>query len=204
MKDLCQSILWVVPVFCVVVGTMVGCNKPPVAKFHLERIGGFNATSAGSQLEEHLYVPVGFDQSFLGISVRGQPQGHPSDLMQSATNLAGLRFELQLFQGDASNDFYRAEVSLTNNCAYHTLWQPDFGLLVGGIEPFPYAWENTRSNSRAAYRYGRDAFPVRGGKLAPYVNYRLRLTVLDPIPITNRLALWLYSTAGKVEGWVQQ
>jgi len=175
-----------------VLAVLCGCPKQESGRFHLQEIGSFIASSAGNNFDGSFTLPDGFAGSCLGLSVEDsqQPIGKTTSL---ASNLAQLRFALQIFEDSAPNDFYQAEVSLKDNYAYYPLWSPAYGVLIGGLEPLPYAWLETRTNSVATFRYGKDAPSLENGKLRPNRAYRLRLTVLGPTPLTNRLHLWLYS-----------
>jgi hypothetical protein len=169
-----------------------GCSRDKSVKYELANIGNFYADAPGGYSEESFVVPAGFDESLLGLSVQGSPQQLPNAIALS-TNLDRLRFSVQVFQGNSTNDFYHADVPIGTNCGYCPLWKPDFGVLIGGVEPFPYAWAQTKSNCVAGYTYGRNIFPVKNGTLRTNLEYRLRLTIISPIPLTNRLQLWLYS-----------
>lgn len=171
---------------------LCGCPKQESGRFHLQEVGSFVASTTGSGFDGSFYLPDGFAGSCLGLSVEDSQQqiGNTASL---ASNFAQLRFALQMFEDSASNDFHRAEVPLKDNYAYYPLWRPAYGVLIGGLEPLPYAWPETRRNSVAVFRYGKDAYPLDNGKLRPNVAYRLRLTVVDPTPLTNRLHLWVYS-----------
>ncbi|MEI7728082.1 MAG: hypothetical protein WCO56_00805 [Verrucomicrobiota bacterium] len=171
---------------------LCGCVKQESGRFYLQEIGNFAANSAGNNLDASFSLPEGFTGSCLGLSVKDsrQQMRFPISL---ASNLAQLKFTLQIFEDNASNAFYQAEVPLKNNSAYYPLWRPAYGVLIGGLEPLPYAWPETRSNTVAVFRYGEDSHALESGILRSKVAYRLRLTVRDSILLTNRLHLWLYS-----------
>lgn len=172
--------------------TLLSCGQQKVAKSSLEKLGSFYGCSTSNWLEETFQLPSGFEGHCLGLSVEGS-QEQIGDVTCLAANLAQMRLLIQLFQKDESDYFYQAELSLRDNYAYYPLWRPAYGVLIGGLEPFPYAWPETSSNSVAMFRYGKSAGRLENGKLVPNVAYRMRLTVLDPTPVTNRLQLWVYS-----------
>jgi len=150
-------------------------------------------------LEENFYVPSGMDGAVLGISFRGTELALRAEPTGTVSNASRLKFAIQLFHADASNEFYRAEVLVASNCVYYPLWKPDLGYLLTGIDPFPYSQSPTEALATGVYRSGRDVFPLKEGKPSPGVNYRVRLSVLTPVPLTNQVQLWLYSHKTKQE-----
>jgi hypothetical protein len=162
--------------------------------FWLQKIGSFHALSKGDKLDESIYIPDGVAHSILGLSVEGASYSHPGlGRLALATNLSAMRLKILLFHSNSVSDFYRVELPLATNSAYYSLWMPDFGVLLGGIEPFPYAWQHTKSNSVASFQFGRDVFPLKDGQLISHLSYRIKLIVEAPVTVTNRLQLWLYS-----------
>jgi hypothetical protein len=192
---LLKAACWILTLAVPMLAVLCGCVKQESGRFHLAEIGSFVASSAGNSVDGSFHLPDGFAGSCLGLSV-DDSEREIGNVAPLASNLARLRFSLEIFEDSASNAFYRAEVPLKDNYAYYPLWRPAYGVLIGGLEPLPYAWPETRTNSVAAFRYGKDAPPLENGKLLPNTAYRLRLTVLDPTPLTNRLHLWVYSHKG--------
>lgn len=170
-----------------------GCSKRiPTREYMMEKIGGFYANSTSNHLEENFYLRDGMDSSTFGLSIQGSEAQLRADSAGLMSNAVRLKFNLQLFHESSSNEFYRAEITVQSNCVYYPLWKPDFGYLIAGIEPFPYSRPGLQEIATGKYRLGKDALPLINGKPSPGA-YRVRLTVDQPVSITNRFQLWLYS-----------
>jgi hypothetical protein len=176
------SLVWVF--FC------SGCARKEASVFLLERVGSFPAARYGDTLDGTFYIYENYDRWALGISVPNLPVRSSDTASMLVSNLSQLRFKMELFHNNATKSFYHAELGLSNNLAYYPLWKPDFGVLVGGGREFPI--EMTAGGNLAESTRDVQPFPFRLGKLVPNENYRIRLTVLVPMALTNRLDLWLY------------
>ena len=174
--------------------TLASCAKIEKPTIQVQELGTFDVNRIGHYLNAGFRLKEGASTPHLGCTIQGIINGQLDDnqVVYVKTNLWKLRFRLQLFQENATNDFYNATFNLAKNYNYHPWRRPDFSFIICGIEPFPYCLSETRRNVVALYRYGRDVYPVRGGQLVPNIGYSLRLEVLEPCALTNRLQLWLY------------
>lgn len=172
-----------------------GCSKNGTGgRYYLEKIGSLQMSSSTNQLDENFYVPPEFDNAILGLSVQGSSKLPASNQMNLATAVASLKFTLELFHEDSSESFYRAEILARSNSVLFPLWKPDMGYLLTGIEPFPYPDAGKqRAAVAGSYRQGKNDFPLANGRPLPGVSYRVRVRVDQPVAISNRIQLWLYS-----------
>jgi hypothetical protein len=171
----------------------LGCTeRTPTREYLMEKIGGFYVTSASNHLDENFYVRRGLDSSTFGLSIQGSEAQLRSDSAVLISNAMRLKLTLQLFDQDGSNEFYSAQIHVASNCVYYPLWKPDFGYLIAGVEPFPYSHPSLKEVVTGKYRIGKDTLPLVGGKPSPGA-YRVRVTIDNPVSITNRFQLWLYS-----------
>jgi hypothetical protein len=174
----------------------VGCSKDETVggRYYLEKIGALQISSSTNHLDENFYVPPEFDNAILGLSVQGSHKLPASNQMSLVTAVASLKFTLELFHEDASESFYRAEILVRSNTVLFPLWKPDLGYLLTGIEPFPYpdAGEQ-RAVVAGSYRQATNVFPLANGRPLPGVSYRVRVSVDQPVALSNRFQLWLYS-----------
>jgi hypothetical protein len=173
-----------------------GCSKNETigGQYYLEKIGALQISSSTNHLEENFYVPPGFDNAILGLSVEGSHKLPASNQVNLVTAVAALKFTLELFHENSSESFYRAEILARSNSVLFPLWKPDMGYLLTGIEPFPYPEAGEQHAVVAgSYRQGKNVFPLAKGRPLPGVSYRVRVRVDQPVAISNRFQLWLYS-----------
>jgi hypothetical protein len=175
-----------------------GCGKQRNQTFRLDHLTSFDGSVVNAEGSGQLVVPENAREVYLGLSVQGKGKPTGDEMARTATNLAELRFTLEIFHEGSSNAVYRADVRVTNNYSYHYLWKPDYGVIMGGLEPFPSDWERTRGNVQASYPGGKESPAVHEGRLIPNERYQLRVVVVEPISLTNRLYLWLY-TIGDID-----
>jgi len=173
-----------------------GCEAKRSDGFVLQKVGDLAPDKAGNILEDTFYVHKSVDRWSFGIAIPNRPQQTPADATLAMQMISPLRLRLELFHGRETNSFYRAEFGLASDSAYYPLWQPDFGVLVGGGLEFPFNWPAVGEHT-AQFRDGRDIFPFHRGRLAPNQNYRMRLTALAQATLTNRLDIWLYGVTGQ-------
>jgi hypothetical protein len=172
-----------------------GCSKNETGgRYYLEKIGALQISSSTNHLDENFYVPPEFDNAILGLSVQGSHKLSASNQMNLVTAVASSKFTLELFHEDSSESFYRAEILVRSNSVLFPLWKPDLGYLLTGIEPFPYpdAGEQ-RAVVAGSYRQATNVFPLANGRPLPGVSYRVRVSVDQPVAVSNRFQLWLYS-----------
>jgi hypothetical protein len=99
---------------------------------------------------------------------------------------------VEVFGRENTTPLYRRTVFLKENFSYRALWQPSFGILVGDMSVFPYGDIEKKGIEPSDYPLGQNNEEVVNGRLRPFVNYTLKLTVISPTSLTNNLGVWLY------------
>jgi hypothetical protein len=175
-------------VIAVILWSACSKEEPPAGEM-MQKLGSL-AVSNTNALSSQFWLRKGYSPT-LGLSIR--PETYTLSAMVSLDHaLAKLRIAAELFETNALSSFYEGTVLLHGNMAMCRRWPSNWGASICGIEPLPYDWPHTNTGMAAVYRHGRDAFPVEGGQLIGNRHYRIRIRVLEPVPITNQVCFWIY------------
>lgn len=165
-----------------------------------EQLAVLRIDSRGSAVETQFSLPANTLWPFLVFVVHGVPIAEESQCQSLANTMLGLRLGLNLYEDDATNDFYSVELSPSNNMCGIGYWHRPDGCYIAQIEPFPYNPTPNRPLSSGVYRFGRHVHPVQDGRLLEECTYRLRLTVVEPVQITNDVQVWLHCRTSEQKG----
>jgi hypothetical protein len=188
-------------------------KEPPLGKE--QALGTFYLNTAGSWTEGEFRVSGAATNSSLGFAIQGLAQENPglyvAQWKHVINELASgqLRLKLQLFLKDSSNDFYCAEFPLglagvgaeygTDRKGANYVYSGDSKrayplFFFSGIQPVGfYSDLDLMGDAVVTRRFRSDSPALEHGKLIPNLDYRVKLTVLEPIPLTNRCLLCLYT-----------
>jgi hypothetical protein len=182
-----------------------GCGAKGNPELKVAPLGSFYVNRAGTSLEGQFTIPSAATQSLLGFTLRSSiGAADTTQIMLTQSNLASgkLRLHIQLRETNAPGPFYETEFCLgrdgrLENYIYLGVdhWEtPGFQYVFTAVEPLSDPRStNLNRPITAAYPFGREKFPLRHGTLLPNIGCKVKLRVLDPVPITNEFQLWLYS-----------
>jgi hypothetical protein len=183
------------------------CNRhtPVVQKNDL---GTFHVDTVGSSVESAFQLRGNVTNCTLGFEVHGIPLDatFAPQFRHIVDNLSSgqLRLQLQFFSRDSATDFYRAafpigqkeEKATTGRAAnfvYSGQRVKDFPLFFfAGIKPLGVYRDNQLQGDAQVAFHSQEGELAQDGTLFPDRDYRVRVTVLSPITITNEFHLILY------------
>jgi hypothetical protein len=197
-------VFWMGIVLALVLATW-GCARKHPYFAHDLPLGNLSVSTAGNWVEGQFRCPGPPTNAALEFVIHDICQ--PGDEVQKRIEAfkrvgdllykGSLRLRLQLFRGDSTNDFYCAEFSADANGNY--MLYPGFGKCdirgcFNRIELLPLGVEaNLLGDATVTYHLRHDEEVLRDRKLIPGADYRLKLTVLNPVAVTNRFEVLLFA-----------
>lgn len=172
---------------------LASCSKHKAEEFHLQEIGRFTADSAQNRIDVVFQLPRGYEAACLGISVDASARYMAEQDVRFLDEMLGLRLRIRMSAIQQPVCFYEESVGLRGNSAYYPLWQPNYGCLIAGVQPLPYGFPSQDKAAATNGFFDRKASCLKAGRLKPGTPYRLEIGVVDPISLTNRVHVWLYS-----------
>jgi hypothetical protein len=189
-----------------------GCRKRPPEVVQQAPLGPFYVSRANSTIEADFHTGINDTTNCnLGFEVRGieLDSAFPAHFkyVLDALYSGKLRLRLQLFDKNTTNDFYCAEFQLGSmqenaqngserigaNYVYSGNLVKTYPLFYfAGLKPLGfYSYYEPKSSDLIMYHPQKDAL-TEEGKLLPDKDYKVKLTVLESINITNQFQLVLY------------
>ena len=193
---------------------LTGCRQKHVEAIRQTTLGTFYVSHVGSTIEADFrtgYIEA--TNSNLGFEVHGIERD--SEFLAQFDHvlkaLAGgkLRLRVQLFSKNSASDFYCAEFQLGGAGGAHgPPNDPGVNYIYSGnlVNTYPlffftgiaplgfYSNYKPKSTDQVTLRPRADSIS-EAGKLMPNRDYKVKLTVLEPIDITNPFVLVLYEYA---------
>lgn len=169
------------------------CSSAMRKKFRIQELGQIAANSGTNQVDFILCLPTNYGASYLGISVEGSELMTKDQNINFVNSVMDLRFRIGMSSLQKTNEFYAALVLLRGNSSYYPIWQPDYGVLLTGIKPLPYAFTCAKSNDTGILHFDSNDNALEDGKLKLGVPYRMTMKIISPVNISNQFHVWLYS-----------
>ena len=199
----------------IVLVVLPGCAKHGVPVIKESALGTLHVDVQGTSAEGEFRIPNDATNSNLGFEIHGLSQDnrdvYVAQWQHVLHELASgkLRLRLQLFSKNSTNEFYCAEFPLglagagaeygadragANYMDSGNRERPQPLCFFTGIKPIgSYSDFDLLGDVTVTYRFQRNVLPVKRGRLISGMNYKLKVTVLNPVAITNQFQLLLYS-----------
>ena len=163
-------------------------------RMHEKRIVSFHVDLQGQQADAVFSLPADTFIYFV-FAVDGIPIEESQSL---AEIIAPLVIDLDLHEAGASTSVYRTRVD-ADVLGYPGNWHPGSASFVTLFPPFMLGVDWMYGIECECAR-DKDECPVHAGRLRTNVEYRLSLSIVEPIPLTNEVELWFYYPLREPEG----
>ena len=194
-----------------------GCNRPKLVAEDVS-LGTICFNKAGASTEGEFRIPSDPTNCNLAFEIHGFSDSNDIYIreFQSAFHELGtgrLRLKLQLYEKGSADEFYRADFPLGTRDEVRR-WgtdalaanYADLGdrrrarlVLLLGVQPIGSSSFDFEGDASVTYLYRANSTPLKCGKLVPRKDYRAKLTVVNPISLTNEIEFRLYSVYRKSE-----
>jgi hypothetical protein len=195
---------WTVVLLLLTLLVSFGCGRQQRVVVDEISLGKLYANQVGSTLETEFRIPNTSTQSVMCFVVHGL-RPVPADwaniqrLLERLAN-GGLRLRVQFFEKQKpTNDFYVAEFYLGSEGQGKNFIYSNFGdrqdllFFLKGLRPLAYDNSDLCGEATVAYRFQRGVSVLQQGRLVPGIDYRAKLTIIDPTSLTNALEFRLYN-----------
>jgi hypothetical protein len=211
----CKSGQACVTGFVALVLALSGCRGKQLLVIQEVPLGTFHVDAAGSSAGGEFRIPGDATNSNLGFEILGLARSDANAYITQWQHVLNelssgrMRVRLQLFLEISTNDFYCATFPLGLAGGGAEYGADGMGAnymdsgdtkrarplcLFTGIKPLGfYSDFDLLGDVTVTYHFQTNMLPVKHWKLIPDLQYKVKLTVLEPIALTNQFQLVLHS-----------